>query len=81
MKRIIGIFSFVLVVGIMFFNVNISPKSKTDVDLAGIIASNLANAETGYNNCFWTGWSRDECSQPPYIPKMYCESSLMTLCN
>jgi len=81
MKKIIGIFSIVLIAGIMFFNVNLSSKSNTDVDLASLIATNVANAESGASNmCFWTGWSRDWCGPAPYIPKMYCEPSLMNSC-
>ncbi len=83
MKKIIGIFVFLLIVGTMFFNVNLSSYSKSDVDvdLASLVAINVANAEDGGAGCFYTSYWLDECSQPPYVTKSLCEPSYMFLCN
>ena len=72
MKKILGIFSIVLIASIMFLNVNISSKSKTDVDIASLIATNVANAEVRMDGCWGTGYWMDECAQFPFY-KPYCE--------
>ena len=82
MKKIIGIFSMLLIGGAMLFNINLSPNSKidADLDLAGIIATNVANAENGQDGCFFTGYWLDECLYGA-IYKELCEPSYMYLCN
>lgn len=81
MKKIIGIFSILLIAGTMLFNVTLSSRSNTDVDLASLIATNVANAEDGQNGCFYTSYWLDVCAHPPYVPKYLCEESYMFLCN
>ncbi|MBW6537069.1 MAG: hypothetical protein K0B11_18825 [Mariniphaga sp.] len=83
MKKIIGIFSLLLITGIMLFNVNLSSDSKTDADvnLVSLIAANAANSESGQNGCFYTSYWLDVCAHPPYVPKYLCEESYMFLCN
>ncbi|MDD4755785.1 MAG: hypothetical protein PHG29_06860 [Prolixibacteraceae bacterium] len=63
MKKIIGIFSILLIAGIMLLNVNLSFNSKADVDvyLAGLIATNVANAETQATGCIYSGDWNDSC--------------------
>jgi hypothetical protein len=63
MKKIIGIFSLLLVAGAILFNVTLSSTSKTNanVDLAGLIATNVANAETQATGCIYSGDWNDSC--------------------
>ena len=51
MKKKLGIFSFVVLAGTMFFNVSIKNNSKTNGDLASLIATSIANAEVNINGC------------------------------
>jgi len=82
MKKFIRIFSLLLISGIMLFNVTISNfKMHADLDLAGLIATNVANAEDGMQGCFYTSYWLDVCAHPPYVPKYLCEESYMFLCN
>lgn len=81
MKKITGIFSILLIAGTMLFNVILSSNSKTDIDLASIIATTVANAEEGYNGCFYSGWYLDNCNISG-TNKMYCQPTYMYLsCN
>ncbi len=62
MKKIIGIFSLLLIPGTMLFNVTLSSRSNTDVDLASLIATNVANAEaTQATGCIYSGDWNDSC--------------------
>ena len=81
MKKIIGILSILLIAGITFYNVNLSSNAKTNtnVDLAGLIATNIANAEDGQNGCFWTGYWLDRCWQGTAYT-YECEPSYMYNC-
>ena len=83
MKKSIGIFSILIIISIIFFNINLSSNSKTgaNVDIADLIATNVANAEVGQNGCFYTSYWLDECAIPPYVPKPLCQPSYMYLCN
>jgi hypothetical protein len=64
----------------MLFNVSLSSHPEMDVDLANLIATNAANAESGQNGCFYTSYWLDECAQFP-VYKPLCEPSYMFLCN
>jgi hypothetical protein len=81
MKKIIGIFSLSLIASIMLFNVNLSSNAETntDVDLASLVATNVANAEDGQNGCFWTGYWLDRCWQGTAYT-YECEPSYMYNC-
>jgi hypothetical protein len=84
MKKILGIFSVVLIASIMFFNVNILSKfnSKVNVNLASLIAINIANAEgEDPPGCFYSGYWLDECAIPPYVPKPFCYPQYIYLCG
>lgn len=80
MKKITGIFSILLIAGTMLFNANLFSKSKSDVDLASLIATNVANAEDGQWGCFYSGWYLDNCYIGA-INKMYCQPSYMYHCT
>lgn len=62
MKKKIGIFIVAIIACAMFFNANLSQNTKSDVNLASLIAINIANAEGSNPFC---------CDDPGDTCKVY----------
>lgn len=63
MKKIIGILTIVVIACTMFLNTNTLNNSKGDMDLAELMAVNIANAEFGSEDgCYDTGNWFSYCS-------------------
>ena len=61
-KKKFGIFSVTIIACAMFYNANLSQNTKSDVNLASLIAINIANAETPATGCQYTGQWQDSCT-------------------
>ena|GEM_PF-2675020 len=79
MKKKIGIFSVVIIACAMFFNANLTQNTKSDVNLASLIAINIANAEGSNPNC--CNDPGDQCAVYGTIIKDCDEATFSNNCN
>ncbi len=62
MKKIIRILGLTVIAVAMFFSINEISSSNSDLNLAGLIAMNVAKVEDGRHvGCHYTGWYRNYC--------------------
>jgi len=68
MKKKIGIFSVAIIACAMFFNANLLQNTKSDVNLASLIATNKAQAEiiVSTTQCSYIGAYWASCSDGPF---------------
>ncbi|NMH87589.1 hypothetical protein [Flavivirga algicola] len=75
MKKIIGFIGIAITAMTLFFGTNMTNSYK-DLDLASLIATNVANAESQVIGCSYTGSSSDTCQvfYPNWVNIQYCKN-------
>lgn len=82
MKKKIVRFSIAIIACAMFFNANLSQNTKSDVNLASLIAINVANAEiTPAWGCEYTGYWLDRCTHVLFTVTNCIDTDWITTCG